>query len=273
MAVEPAKVSVTASTRQYIQGGIFLITVQSTKSIKGIDAEFGRKKVNFYTQPNGKTWMALAGIDLETKTGEYPLEGQIVFIDNQTQGLHKTIRVLPGKFPVQHITVEEKYVTLSPEDQRRADEESKKLAIIWETVSAQRLWSGRFLKPIDSQLTSGFGRRRIVNSQPRNPHAGVDFKASAGEPIKAANSGRVMLSANLFFSGNTVVIDHGLGLYTYYAHCASLAVKDSEMVRKGQILGTVGATGRVTGPHLHWSCRLSGARVDPLLLTTSLLGE
>jgi murein DD-endopeptidase MepM/ murein hydrolase activator NlpD len=273
MAVEPAKVSVAAATQRYIQGGIFRITIQSTESIKGIDAEFDRKKVIFYVQPGRKTWMALAGIDLETKTGEYPLEGQILFKDNQIQSLHRTIRVLPGKFPVQHITVEEKYVTLSPEDQKRADEESKRLASIWETVSPERLWSGRFLKPVDSQLTSGFGRRRIVNNQPRSAHAGVDFKASAGEPIKAANSGRIVLSTNLFFSGNTVVVDHGLGLYTYYAHCASLAVKDSEIVKKGQILGTVGATGRVTGPHLHWSCRLNGARVDPLFLATTLLGE
>lgn len=272
-ATEDVKLQVVAANQQFAQGGIFLITLQSKLPIKEIEADFDQKRLIFFSQPGGFSWVALAGIDLETKAGEYSLEGKIFFKDSHTQEIHRAIRVLSRKFPEQRITVDEKYVTLNPEDQKRADEESKRLEGLWKTISPDRLWEGRFLRPIDSQLTSGFGRRRIVNNQPRSPHAGVDFKAEAGTPIKAANSGKVVLSENLFFSGNTVVIDHGLGLYTYYGHCTTLQVKNGEMVKKGQLVGTVGSTGRVTGPHLHWSCRLNGARVDPLWLTTPLLGE
>ena len=270
---EPVRLSVSAANQRFDQGGIFRILVESEKPIREIETSFDRKKLIFYSHPSSHTWEALAGIDLETKAGEHPLEGKILFEDKHSQEIHRSIRILLRKFPEQRITVDEKYVTLNPEDQKRAEEESKKLDILWGTVSPDRLWSGRFIRPIDSQLTSGFGRRRIVNNQPRSPHAGVDFKADAGTPIKAANSGKVVLSENLFFSGNTVVIDHGLGLYTYYGHCTTLEVKDGEPVKKGQLVGTVGSTGRVTGPHLHWSCRLNGARVDPLWLTTALLGE
>jgi murein DD-endopeptidase MepM/ murein hydrolase activator NlpD len=138
---------------------------------------------------------------------------------------------------------------------------------LWRLVSPENLWLGPFLSPVNSELTSGFGRRRIVNNQPRSPHSGVDLKAETGTPIQAANAGRVVLAEDLFFSGNTVVLDHGLGLYTYYAHCSKILVKTGEIVRKGQRIAEVGATGRVTGPHLHWACRLNQARVNPLDLT------
>ena len=270
---EPATISVTAANQQFAQGGIFRIHVQATKAIKSIEAEFDKKELIFFQQVGDRLWMALAGIDLETPAGEHLLQGNIRFTDDQSQRIHRAIRVLSRKFPEQRITVDEKYVTLSLADQKRAEEESKRLEALWATASNEQLWNGRFLKPLESDLTSGFGRRRIVNNQPRSPHAGVDFKASAGTPIQAANAGKVVLAANLFFSGNTVVIDHGLGLYTYYAHCATLGAQEGDKIRKGQVLGTVGSTGRVTGPHLHWSCRLSGARVDPLWLATPLLGE
>lgn len=270
---ETFQLSVTAANHQFDQGGIFQIVVKSASPIKEIEAEFDGKKLNFYSTTDNSTWACLAGIDLEARAGEHPLEGRLLFTNNHSQEIHRTLRILPRKFPEQRITVDEKYVTLNPADQARAEEESKKLEALWKTISPDRYWSGRFLRPIESQLTSGFGRRRIVNNQPRSPHAGVDFKADSGTPIKAANSGKVVLSQNLFFSGNTIVIDHGLGLYTYYAHCSVLNVKEGEKVKKGQIVGAVGSTGRATGPHLHWSCRLDGARVDPLWLTTALLGE
>jgi murein DD-endopeptidase MepM/ murein hydrolase activator NlpD len=162
-------------------------------------------------------------------------------------------------------------VTLSPEDSKRAEEEGKKMESIWQKASSEKLWLGGFLTPIKSELTSGFGRRRVVNNQPRSPHSGVDLKAAAGTPILAANGGKVVLAEELFFSGNTVIIDHGLGLYTYYAHCSKLQVRVGEEVKKGQVIAEVGSTGRVTGPHLHWACRLNGARVNPLILTTRVL--
>ncbi len=170
--------------------------------------------------PAQASGQVLVGIDLEAKPGRYSLKGTVSFTDGQTVELEQVFQVLPKAFPVQRIQVEEKYVTLDPKAEKRAEEESKKLKAIWETSTPQKLWQGRFLTPVASQLTSGFGRRRIVNNQPRSPHSGVDLKATTGTPIKAANAGKVVLAEDLYFSGNTVVLDHGLGLYTFYAHCS-----------------------------------------------------
>jgi len=115
-------------------------------------------------------------------------------------------------------------------------------------------------------VSGGFGTRSVFNGQPRSPHSGVDFGSKAGTPVVAPAGGVVTLAEPLFFTGSTVVIDHGLGLYSLLAHLSTFAVKEGERVRRGQVVGFAGATGRVTGPHLHWSVRLNGARVDPLSL-------
>jgi murein DD-endopeptidase MepM/ murein hydrolase activator NlpD len=115
-----------------------------------------------------------------------------------------------------------------------------------------------------------FGQRRILNGQPRSSHAGVDFASATGTLVRAAQCGRIALAENLFFSGGTVVIDHGLGLYTFYGHLSAILVKEGQRVQAGVPVGKVGATGRATGPHLHWSVRLNGARVNPLALVAAL---
>ena len=117
---------------------------------------------------------------------------------------------------------------------------------------------------------SAFGTRSILNGQPRSPHSGADFRSAAGTPIKAPNAGRVVLAGDRYFTGNTVIIDHGLGLFSLFAHLSEVSVKEGDSVQSGEVVGKVGATGRVTGPHLHWSVRLSGARVDPLSLLAAL---
>jgi murein DD-endopeptidase MepM/ murein hydrolase activator NlpD len=127
------------------------------------------------------------------------------------------------------------------------------------------MWQGPFRVPLDGvKRGSNFGRRRILNGQPRSPHNGADFPAAAGTPVHAAQRGRVVLAEALFFSGNTVVIDHGLGMYTLYGHLKAIFVQTGEMVGAGGELGQVGATGRVTGPHLHWGLTVNQARVNPL---------
>lgn len=231
------------------------------------------RPLRFHRTTSNRQWIALAGIDLETKPGVYSLKGVVTFQDGQTFRLEKSLRVLKKAFPVQRISVEEKYVTLAPEDQKRAEDESRKLQALWKQATPEKLWQGPYVSPVQGALTSGFGRRRIVNNQPRNPHSGVDLEASTGTPIRAANSGKVVLAEDLFFSGNTVVLDHGLGLYTYYAHCSKMLARAGAIVSRGDVIAEVGATGRVTGPHLHWACRLNEARVNPLDLTQAWMGE
>jgi hypothetical protein len=254
-------------------GDVLRVDLKTGKTVESLNLFFGSQKILFQTQAGVNEWMGLVGIDLEIKPGPYSLKGTVSFADGQTVELDQAFRVLPKAFPVQRIQVDEKYVTLDPKAEQRVGEESKKLREIWKVASPQKLWKGRFLSPVASPLTSGFGRRRIVNKQPRSPHSGVDLKATTGTPIKAANAGRVLLAEDLYFTGNTVVLDHGLGLYTYYAHCSTMAVKPGDPVARGQVIGQVGATGRVTGPHLHWACRLNEARVNPLELTKAWMTE
>ena len=122
------------------------------------------------------------------------------------------------------------------------------------------------MAPVSGPPNSSFGKRSILNGQPRSPHSGTDFSGATGASVKAPNSGRVVLVGDLYYSGNTVILDHGLGLYSYFAHLSKALVAEGQMLKQGDILGEIGATGRVTGPHLHWAVRLKRTRVDPLSL-------
>ena len=269
----PAPARLSLQKLKIFPGDVIRADVKVTKAVETLKIFFERQVIGFQPRADTLQWSGLVGIDLETKSGSYSLKGTVTFADGQTIALEQTFRVLPKAFPVQRIQVEERYVTLDPEAEKRAAEESKRLQAIWKVSRPQKLWQGRFLWPVSSRLTSGFGRKRIVNNQPRSPHSGVDLKAATGTPIKSANAGKVVLAEELFFSGNTVVVDHGFGLYTYYAHCSTMAVKPGDTVTRGQLIANVGATGRVTGPHLHWACRLNEARVNPVELTRVWMSE
>jgi murein DD-endopeptidase MepM/ murein hydrolase activator NlpD len=164
------------------------------------------------------------------------------------------------------LKVADEYVQLSPANLARATREAKEIDQIHKTITPMILWTEPFKSPIAGETGANFGHRRIFNGEPRAPHAGADLKASTGTPIHSANRGRVVLAKNLFFTGNTVIVDHGLGIYTLYAHLSRIDVKKDAMVEHGQVVGLAGATGRVTGPHLHWGARVQDARVDPFSL-------
>jgi len=132
------------------------------------------------------------------------------------------------------------------------------------------LWSGPFVRPVPDAANSAFGTRSVFNGEPRSPHSGADFSSQPGTPVKSPNAGRVVLAGDLYFTGNTVVIDHGAGLLSLFAHLRAITVRESDSVTAGTVIGEVGATGRVTGPHLHWTVRLNGARVDPMSLLAVL---
>ncbi|MGH7312164.1 MAG: M23 family metallopeptidase, partial [Candidatus Rokuibacteriota bacterium] len=170
-------------------------------------------------------------------------------------------------FPVQRLTLPSGLVDLDPETERRALSEGERLRTLYRTVSPERLWRGRFVRPVgSSESGTGFGARRIINGRPRAPHGGADYSAPQGTPVVAVNDGRVALVAEYFFPGRLVVLDHGLGLYTLYFHLHEITVLEGERVSRGQSVGTVGATGRATGPHLHVGVQAGAARVDPATL-------
>ena len=263
-----APVLVEIPSQPLVPGDLLQVRLHAQVPIGRVECSFFEREVLFYPIGDGKRWEALAGVDLESKPGLYSLAGTVWMSDGRTQPIRKSLRVLPKKFPIQRIRVKQKYVTLNKRDSERATREHRQLTEIWESTAPRRMWVEAFIKPVSSKLTSGFGRRRIVNGEPRSPHSGVDLKATAGTPIRAANAGKVVMAKDLFFAGKTIILDHGLGLYTLYAHCSKMSVKPGDLVAQGEVIGAVGATGRVTGPHLHWACRISGARVNPLNLTT-----
>ncbi|MBN1238579.1 MAG: peptidoglycan DD-metalloendopeptidase family protein [Gammaproteobacteria bacterium] len=215
----------------------------------------------------GETWMALLGVDLDTEAGAHEAELSLTYADGRSAQRTEPIAVSAAEFPTTELTVEPRYVELSPEDQQRANRESGEIAQIYATVTPEAHWSEPFLVPIPG-VSGGrnFGHRRIFNGQPRAPHSGADLRAATGTPILAANRGRVVLAKELFFSGNAVFVDHGLGVYTVYLHLSRIDVEPGQMVGRGQQVGLAGATGRVTGPHLHWGARIVDARVDPFSL-------
>jgi len=174
-------------------------------------------------------------------------------------------------FPTRRLTVNPDLVNPPPEAQARIAEEARHLHELWAATAPQRLWTRPFVRPVPDQANSAFGTRSVYNGEARSPHTGADFLSPAGTPILAPNAGRIVVARPLYFSGNTVVIDHGLGLFSMLAHLSAFEVHEGDRVAAGQRLGLVGATGRVTGPHLHWAVRASGARVDPLSVL-SLLG-
>jgi murein DD-endopeptidase MepM/ murein hydrolase activator NlpD len=211
------------------------------------------------------------GIDLDAAPGTYPIS---IDAGPSHSAVHKSysLVVAPKKFATRKLTVDENFVNPPASMQERISRESALLADLWQRSTPARLWNGPFVRPVPQEANSAFGTRSIFNGQPRSAHSGADFLSPAGTPIKAPNAGQVVLAEDLYYSGNTVIIDHGLGLYSLFAHLSAIDVRKGVAVATGDVVGKVGATGRVTGPHLHWMVRVGGARVDPLALL-ELLGK
>lgn len=178
--------------------------------------------------------------------------------------LKRNLKVDDHKFPLEELTLPPEKVFLSEEDLKRAEEEKQFLDRIWIKVTPERLWSGDFIIPASGREGSSFGLRRIINGEERSPHTGRDIVADEGTPVYSVNRGRVVWRGELFFGGNSIIIDHGLGLYSMYFHLSRILVEEGKIVERGEQIGLVGSTGRASGPHLHWGIRLLNARVDPI---------
>ena len=179
------------------------------------------------------------------------------------------LTLIPRHFPTRRLTVATRFVDPSPEELDRIQRDAARLETLFRTVTVpDRIET--FVAPLPGAPGSNFGSRSVFNGEARAPHAGADFRGAAGTPIAAPGAGRVVLAEELFFTGQTVVIDHGLGLYSLLAHLSRIDVTPGQAVARGDVVGLLGATGRVTGPHLHWTVRLNGARVDPLRLVALL---
>lgn len=206
-------------------------------------------------------WQAVIGIPLSAAPGRHTLRVQ----PGAGADRSLTFEVQGKQYEEQHLTVAPRMVNPSAENQRRIAREINLSRETFRTFSAASVSSTRFLLPVEGRYSSPFGLRRFFNGEARNPHSGIDLAAPTGTPIRAPAAGRVIATGDFYYNGNTVFLDHGQGLITMFCHMDSIAVQTGQQVTSGATLGTVGATGRVTGPHLHWTVSLNDARVDPLL--------
>jgi murein DD-endopeptidase MepM/ murein hydrolase activator NlpD len=261
------------------QGSLLLAELRSGKPLKEPKGKWDGKDVLFWDlkvteQAKPIVYRALLGVDLEQPAGKYEFAITAETQSGETIACTANVLVKTGHFAVESLQVAKQFVEPDPEQLKRGQEEQKRLREIFATVTPERLWQGSFRIPLDG-VTSGknFGKRRILNGQAGSPHGGLDLPGVTGTPVYAAQSGRIVLAEELFFPGNTVIVDHGLGIYTFYGHLSEISVKVGDEVGPGALLGKVGATGRVTGPHLHWALSVNRARVDPLQIVKLLPSE
>jgi murein DD-endopeptidase MepM/ murein hydrolase activator NlpD len=222
---------------------------------------FGRSVLAFSI--GADRWQALVGIDLDQPPGTYSITADARQRSELITGTQPLV-VRPKTFATRTLRVAPEFVAPPPSLQERIDRETALLRQVYSRSAPERLWQAPFTRPVPQPTNSRFGTRSVFNGQPRSPHAGTDFLSGAGTPVKAPNAGRIAVARDLFFSGNTVIIDHGLGVFSVLAHLSRIDVSEGDLLEGGQIVGLVGATGRVTGAHLHWAVRVGGARVDPL---------
>lgn len=269
-----ASLSVTSATAS--QGSLLLAELSTGAPLQSVHAKWDTEEIPFWQKATtasatSKTqhWRTLVAVDLDKPVGDYPVDVSTKPTAEPPAACQLTVHVIAGKFATENLHVDNKFVEPDPEQAARAKSEQQKLREIYATVSPQKLWQGRFRIPLDG-VTKGanFGRRRVLNGKPGSPHGGVDLSAATGTPVHASQTGRVVLAEPLFFAGNTVIIDHGLGIYTLYCHLSEIDAKVGDKIAAGEVLGKVGATGRVTGPHLHWGLSVDRSRVNALQIVT-----
>lgn len=250
-------------------GGVALLRWQGAPPSVAV-ARFNGRVIYLTAGPDGA--VALLGADVELPPGGYPVTVAVVDRRGRTE-LHRTsLQVRAADRPAERLSLPPAMVT--PVDPAVLERIARERAMLKE-LFGQRSVSGRlgsFLLPVRDPPGSPFGLRRILNGKPRSPHAGVDFRSPMGTPVRSAARGKAVFAGELYYTGRTVILDHGEGLYTLYAHLDEIRCRAGQLLETGEVLGLVGSTGRSTGPHLHWGSKLRGDRVDPLALV-GLLGE
>ncbi|HMS84892.1 MAG TPA: M23 family metallopeptidase [Nitrospira sp.] len=250
------------------QGQVLVVKVPSDDESAMVQGTFLGRSIRFFLDPRldeSKGFVGLLGIDLQDEPGTHDLTVELKQ-GEQSRTLSYSVSVLKEKFHIEHLTLPKDKVDLDEKTLARWKTEQEQVKTALATDSQTRLWQPGFVEPVNGKRTGIFGSVRIMNGQPRNPHNGEDIGAPLGTPVAATNDGVVKLTVDHFFSGKGIFLDHGLGFYSMYFHLSEVLVKDGEVVKAGQIVGKVGASGRATGPHLHWGVKLNGARVNPYSL-------
>ena len=248
------------------QGSPIFFTAEFARPARRVTATWIGKQLTFFRTKNPRVWYALAGVDLETQPGSYNLEISASLTNGRAARSVKKIDVAAGTFGTGEVNVPENYVQPNAQEQQQIAADQKLKDKAFGHITPQPEWSGNFVPPVSAKPTPSFGESRLLNEERTSTHRGTDYPVPEGTPVLAANSGTVVLATALYYEGNCVVIDHGQRFFTIYMHLKQIDAHEGESVKKGERLGLSGATGRVTGPHLHLGVRWNGANVDPVKL-------
>lgn len=280
----PLHLTVAVRARTVAPGEPLRILVRAGEPLSELGGSFQDEPVFFTPVAGGETalptpagsgtvrtrgwtvWSGWAAVDLDQKPGRVGIEVYGRTKSGRPAAGTLAVRVERRTFPTQRLDVEEKFVTPPPEVQARIEEETRRLAAVYAVRRAAPPPERPFVRPVPAEPTGVFGTRRVFNGKPRSPHPGLDLKAATGTPVRCSGPGLVTLAQELWFSGNTVIVDHGGGLFTIYAHLSRIEVKEGARLDAGDLVGLSGATGRVTGPHLHWGAKIGDRPFDPRAL-------
>ena len=244
-------------------GSVTFLTVELNRPGSKVSGNFLGRELLFFHSREAKVWFSLAGVDVETTPGSYDLSIRAAVPGGRMARTVKSVEIGSVTFRTGDVSVPENFVEPDAASQRKiaVDQRLKERAFAHLIPTPQ--WSGNFVKPVEAPPTDSFGMTRIFNEELTSEHRGTDFPVKEGSPVMSSNSGTVVLARELFYEGNCVMLDHGQHFFTIYMHLSKIQVREGQKVRKGQRLGLSGATGRVTGPHLHLGVRWEGSDLNP----------
>jgi hypothetical protein len=251
---------------QLQQGSPMLIACELTGGARRVTATWRGHRLAFFRSEKPHIWYALAGVDLDLQPGPYDLKVSALMSTGHWASSVRSVTIEPGSFGAGQVQVPEQYVQPGPGDQKQIDHDQLLKKRAFARDIPLRLWSGGFTQPIDAPSTPSFGETHLLNEEKTTRHLGTDFPAKEGAAVRASNSGLVVLARSLFYEGNCVIINHGQRFFTVYMHLSRIDVREGARVRKDQRIGLSGATGRTSGPHLHFEAEWAGSAVDPLAL-------
>jgi Peptidase family M23 len=257
-----------ASSYDVANGGILLVEIDTGPlqlPAGDMHIDFKDRSYPVYRHPAGRDGVYFTLIGIPYRTGPGPQELTLTYSEAAvTKTRQIPFQVIAGNYKTDVLTVDDRRVNPNKKDRQRAGREAGEIRRIYAGGIQERLWDGSFQLPVEKEISSRFGNRRVFNGRLKSYHNGLDFRSPKGTPVYASNSGVVKLAKNLFYSGNAVLIDHGTGIFTIYAHLSKIKTAVGRRIEKGQLIGLSGATGRVSGPHLHWGVKLNAVAVNPL---------
>lgn len=249
-----------------VNGSPFLVSVRPGKPLKSLSGEWQGHKVFFDFDASNGSWYGFAGVGTDASVGARTLTLNYTFVDGARSSSNHFVTIGRAAYSRIALSVPRKFLEPDTETLERIKQEQELKRAVFRRAGKDRLWGGSFSPPIDNVMTEHFGTQRTFNGKLQSVHQGLDFRAAPGTPVRAMNSGEVILARELFYEGGFVVIDHGQGLLTLYMHLSQFTAKEGDRVAKGQTVGLSGESGRATGPHLHVGARWQSVYVDPAAL-------